>query len=74
MSKVISLKRSGLFKNYYNERAMKRIRLFFFILLICRFVYMVKTGKINPLPYISQIMSTEEGRMLMQHFLFCNNY
>lgn len=74
MSKIVSLRRSGFFKNYYNERAIKRIRLFFFILLMCRFVYMVKTGQINPFPYISQLMSSEEGRMFMQHFLFYNNY
>jgi hypothetical protein len=74
MSRVLSLRKAGLFKNYYNNRSINKIRMFFFILLMCRFVYMVKTGQINPIPYVSQIMQSEEGRMFIQHFLLYNNY
>jgi hypothetical protein len=70
--KVVSLRRSGLLTSYYNKKFEKKIIFFFFVLGMLRFFYMVKTKQIDPIPFVSDLMRTEEGRMMVEQFLFCN--
>ena len=78
--KVVSLKRSGILKSYYEKKLYrnleKKIIFFFFVLGMIRFLYMVNTKQIDPFPFISDLMRTEEGRMMVSEFLFSsrNNF
>jgi len=78
--KLLSLKKSGFLKSYYEQKSyrnlQKKFAFFLFILGMMRFFYMVKTKQINPFPFISDLMRTEEGRMMVSQFLFSsgNNF
>jgi len=68
--RVVSLRTKGLLRSFYEERRSRRCAYLIFVVMVFRFLYMVKTKQINPLPMITELMRTEEGRVFVEQILF----
>lgn len=70
--KIVSLRQSGLLNKYFSNRVQERnnkvISFFIFILLMFRFMYLVKTKQINPVPHIMHLMNNQYGRQLLLQY------
>jgi len=72
MSRVISLRESMIFKDYFQkrkqERAVRRVWFFIGMIFMARFLYLVKTRQINIFHYLPHILNHPYGKLFIQQF------